>query len=345
MNTVTEQDAYLAAVRAALADLDPAVRDELLEDLPQHLAEVAAEGGSLTDRLGPPEAYAAELRAAVGVPRATGARGLDERVAGTVRAVRARLGVADRRLGPVIGYGRASEFLRLLRPAWWVLRGYLVAMAVTVVTTTEFGLLPRLGGSTIAAVLLLAVCVPASVWLGRRERSFPAWPRRAVAAGGLVLVVFGLAGFVDADRRGNYLDNTQSVSVDPYHYIEDVYVYDENGQLVTGATLYDQDGNPIRLGDLYRCSDAYRTGHDGTSVRDAVRGLDVEPAGYPYCPQFAPYQIAPRPGVRPTLAPAPTTVPAQPTATPDPAVPSPTAEPTVTPVPTPSGAAAPSPTG
>jgi hypothetical protein len=58
---------YAAAVRAALADLDPGERAQLLEDLEGHLAEVAAEtDGPLTDRLGPPEAYGAELRAAYG---------------------------------------------------------------------------------------------------------------------------------------------------------------------------------------------------------------------------------------------------------------------------------------
>ena len=56
---------YAAEVRAQLADLPAVEADVLLEDLEQHLAEVAAEGdGTLVDRLGPPEAYAAELRAA-----------------------------------------------------------------------------------------------------------------------------------------------------------------------------------------------------------------------------------------------------------------------------------------
>src|ERR1700719_3485965 len=56
---------YAATVRAQLADLPATERDALLEDLEQHLGEVAAEGeGSLVDRLGPPEAYAVELRAA-----------------------------------------------------------------------------------------------------------------------------------------------------------------------------------------------------------------------------------------------------------------------------------------
>jgi HAAS len=56
---------YAAAVRAAMADLGAKARAHLLEDLEGHLAEVAAESDvPLTERLGPPESYAAELRAA-----------------------------------------------------------------------------------------------------------------------------------------------------------------------------------------------------------------------------------------------------------------------------------------
>ncbi|MDT4958929.1 MAG: hypothetical protein QOD31_2728, partial [Pseudonocardiales bacterium] len=70
MTTVAtiEIESYYDRVRAALAGLAPEMRDDLLEDLPDHLAEVLAEGdGSLRDRLGEPEAYADELRAAAGV--------------------------------------------------------------------------------------------------------------------------------------------------------------------------------------------------------------------------------------------------------------------------------------
>jgi hypothetical protein len=55
--------AYTAAVRARLADLPAAELDALAA----HLAEVAAESDQpLAERLGPPEVYAAELRAAFG---------------------------------------------------------------------------------------------------------------------------------------------------------------------------------------------------------------------------------------------------------------------------------------
>ena len=56
---------YAAAVRAALGELSAEESADLLEDLESHLAEVAAESDApLRERLGPPEAYAAELRAA-----------------------------------------------------------------------------------------------------------------------------------------------------------------------------------------------------------------------------------------------------------------------------------------
>src|SRR2546425_12132113 len=58
---------YAASVRAALSDLSPEEAEVLLEDLEDHLREVATEvGGPLVERLGPPEQYAQELRAAYG---------------------------------------------------------------------------------------------------------------------------------------------------------------------------------------------------------------------------------------------------------------------------------------
>ncbi|SNS89813.1 hypothetical protein SAMN05421812_102273 [Asanoa hainanensis] len=324
MNAVTEQDAYLEAVRRALSDLDPAVRDELLEDLPEHFAEVAAEGdATLVERLGPPEAYAAELRTAagLGVAATPAARGLDDRISAVVRRARGVVGVADRKTGPLLGYGKASEFLRMLRPGWWVLRGYLVAMAITWLTSNgnEAGLLPRLGGSTLAAALLLAVCLVASIWLGRREPTLSSTPRTGLAIGGVFLVLFGLVVFDKADRYGGGWDTPQSVSGNPYDYVQDVYVYDENGNPLTNVTLYDQGGNPIQLGDPYRCQEAFYQAQAGAPM-------------YPYCPNQRPYVVAPRAGQVSEPQAEPTEGP--PAAGPS-ATPAPTATPTEVPTPTP----------
>ena len=79
MNAQHDPDAvarYAAAVRAAVADLGDEERAQLLDDLEAHLQEVATETGApLTERLGPPEAYAAELRAAYGAPAPQASRG------------------------------------------------------------------------------------------------------------------------------------------------------------------------------------------------------------------------------------------------------------------------------
>ncbi|MGC5306476.1 HAAS signaling domain-containing protein [Micromonospora zamorensis] len=335
--TVTEQEItdYVARVRAALADLPPTQRDELTEDLADHLTEVAAEAeGTLVERLGEPETYAAELRAAAGAA-AGGGRNLDQRVAATVARVRSRLRVIDTRLGPPLGYETATDFLRLLRPGWWVLRGYLAAMLVTVISTGgSFGLLPRFGGELLAGLIMLVGFVLASIWIGRQSARLTRWPRSAVQVGGAVLVVFALAGLVDAEgRRDNdyYYDQT---SVDSqYGQIRDVFVYDSEGRLVENARLFDQNGNPIRLG-YPDC---------GGRIDEYGNPL-LRP--YPYCPEQAPF--GPRaPGA--PLAPAPPTTTPDPSSTPGPtgtATPAgtPTGQPTADGTVTPSDAPTPTPT-
>ncbi|WP_199430362.1 HAAS signaling domain-containing protein [Qaidamihabitans albus] len=65
---------YLARVRTALADLPAAEVDEILDDVRPHLLEIAGELGedagveSMSERIGTPESYAAELRAAGDYP-------------------------------------------------------------------------------------------------------------------------------------------------------------------------------------------------------------------------------------------------------------------------------------
>src|ERR1700736_787596 len=118
---------YAATVRAQLADLPATERDALLEDLEQHLAEVAAEGeGSLGGRLRPPGGYAAELRGAYRAPQPSvpAAETNGEHLVDIVQAAAARIIAAD-------WLRQIAAFLPDLRPAWWVLRGYLAALILT----------------------------------------------------------------------------------------------------------------------------------------------------------------------------------------------------------------------
>ncbi len=61
---------YVVGVRAALADLPPEDVEEFTTGMEADLAERLAEpgDGTLRDRLGEPDAYAAELRSAAGLP-------------------------------------------------------------------------------------------------------------------------------------------------------------------------------------------------------------------------------------------------------------------------------------
>ena len=323
MNSATQDEiaAYVTAVRAALADLPEATREELLEDLPEHLAEIRAEDTvTLTDRLGTPEAYARELRAAAGFvggfpdpPRSSWVT--PDELRDHARRV---LGPVDVRLGPLLGYARASEFLALLRPAWWVLRGYLAAMALAYLlddNSGSLGLLPRVGGSELLALVLLGACVVGSIGLGRRGRRLGPWPRYALYSGTTFLAVFALAGFATADssvRDPGYQD-VSSYDSNPYSSIDDVFVYDADGRLVRDARLFDQNGEPIQLGGG-KCTDP------DTGETRHTRNL-----GYPYCPEYAPFG-SPSPSGRPTPEATPTAEPADP-ATPS-SPPSPGARPT-----------------
>lgn len=185
-------DTYVAAVRAALADLPAGTRDELVRDLPDHLAEVAAEHtGPLDDRLGPPARYAAELRAAAGLPEPRGAVAAPAPVPLPTRL--------NHGLGRLIGYETFGRFAADLRPAWWVLRGSLAEVllaALLIGAWPDAGRLMYLSGPVSVFRYLLAAMAVAlpftlagvlvSVRLGRAR--LDAGQRTVVALVGLVLV-------------------------------------------------------------------------------------------------------------------------------------------------------------
>lgn len=324
--TVTGQEItdYVDRVRAALADLPPGVRDELTEDLPEHLAEVAAEGeGALVDRLGTPEAYAAELRAAAGAEE--GRRPARFHRLAEARAQAAtQLRLLDRQLGPVLGHETVSDFLRPLRPAWWLVRGWLAALLISVMVDGDRpGLLPRPNDNASAGLLLLIGAVVASLWLGRRSAGFTGWPRRLHLLGTAALLLFGFAVLVDVDRNASsdVYSGYEQTSVDRrYERIEDVFVYDQQGRLIRDAQLFDQNGVPIRLG--------------WPNCLDSSGAVPAPRNAYPYCPELAPFGAPASPSIAPpALAPTDSSAP---TATPTPAAPSASApsasaEPTSTP--------------
>lgn len=254
MTTNFEVEEYLDAVRAALADLPPETRDDLLEDLPDHLTEVLAEGGALRERLGDPVEYAAELRAAAGLDTSeTVGRVMSFR--DLARRFGAHLERADLTTGRMFGYRRVSDLGRALQPGWWFLRGWLLAQLVCYAQGTHewTGVVPRYDNSRLVGAVILAVAVVASVAIGRRSLRVGAWPRSLVIVVNLAIAVWALAVLPGDIASGNS-SGPVSFEPNPTDSITDIYVYDSTGKRVDNARLYDQNGNPIQLGNPY-CSD------------------------------------------------------------------------------------------
>jgi hypothetical protein len=248
---------YLAAVEHELADLPSEDRSALLEDLALHLDALAAEDDDrdIAVRLGPPATYAADLRAAAGLP-ARGDRtrpataGLRERLDGLLASpVGRRVVPAARQVGRLLGE---------LRPAWWVLRGYLVVLVPCLHEmdgVSDFPV-PAPADSHLLGALLVLAAVGGSVALGRRRSSRPVG--MLVAALG---VVIAFASFVAWDRsevgRGTTvgavaLPPEQAVGAYPllsrYGPVTDVLPYAADGTPLEDVLLYDQDGRPLQVG-------------------------------------------------------------------------------------------------
>ena len=252
---------YAAAVRAAFADLPGPQRELLLEDLEDHLLEVVAEaGGPLAERLGRPEAYAAELRASARLAAAAGAarpRGAGPWLRETWGARQLRRLWATASTHPA---GRAVlGFLPELRPAWWVVRGYLAVQLVSVALSfLDAGLgglsfpVPQLFGSRVLGLLATAAAVAGSVALGRRGPS----RRGLVALGNLGLSLFAVAMLLELGASEASDDHYHPEVVTTYsgpvsglradgEEISNIFAFDEDGKPLRNVYLVDQDGDPV----------------------------------------------------------------------------------------------------
>ncbi|NUR59190.1 MAG: hypothetical protein HOV87_11035 [Catenulispora sp.] len=270
-----EVAAYAAAVRAELADLPAEAGAELLEDLEDHLREVAAEdAGVLRERLGAPAEYAKELRQAAGLPEPGEGAGATSGASASpggwrmVRhsaeaAVRAAVRRAERWIRSSDVGRQVLDFLPTLRPAWWVFRAWVLVRALEVCTGYgsawhQYALIPKVHDSRTIGFVVLAVAIPVSVYLGRHGLR-GGWLRRLMIAGEAALGLFALAivvnGLANANRdadgagpiaySGVYV--TQPGLSENGSPIKNLFVYDKDGKLVDGALVYDQDGRPVTV--------------------------------------------------------------------------------------------------
>ncbi|MEU4508072.1 hypothetical protein AB0G05_01125 [Nonomuraea wenchangensis] len=303
---------YARAVREVVGDHPD--REELLEDLDDHLAEIAAEspGLPLEDRLGSPATYAEELMAAYG------GRAQSRRARGfRPRAWATRAHAALLRHGP---YRGLAAFLPELRPGWWVLRGYLLAMLL--LSLYGHG---RAVPENLADWAVVAALVTASVWFGRRRGGRPS----ALLAGGLnalaaIALLAGLTavGPLGADpapvahaaapvahphsRVNMLLVGSSSSSIG----VANIRPYAKDGTPLTDVYLYDQDGKPVITDPGSQGFVVDRSCGDPVLNRYPLplkkESFDPEPSA---TPTVSPTTVSPTPTVCPAASPAPTPSP------------------------------------
>jgi hypothetical protein len=258
--TVSNAEAgrYLTAVESRLAALPAGERAELLEDLANHLEELSAEeGSSLTERIGSPEAYAADLLGSLGMVDATVRPGRRDAMAAAIRNSSAAL--ALQRLWSSRAGHEAGEVWSALRPAWWVARAYLAASGLGAISDGGHfpGFpLPGMFGNIPLGVLAVLVAVPVSVRLGRMPAK--GLLRGLLIGGNLALIAY--AGFlVPRIATQRIVSIAYPAPYPPRMYgtgnqtcltngdgqpITNLYPYTADGKL-TQVLLYDQSGHPV----------------------------------------------------------------------------------------------------
>ena len=303
--TVTDArraDRYLDEVRQHLAGIGDDERDELLDDLAAHLHDVAADDPRpLEEVLGPPARFAAEMLASAGLAGE----------AADGRAARlGRLREGGRRVRHHRWARAVVDFLPDLRPAWWVLRGYLIVLGLAALFADgadELSAFPVPSlGSPIVGLVAVGAAVVLSVRLGRSTVAGRSGPSARLVNGvAVVLSLFALA-HVHSGIDDGEADFVDPAYADPWfgvgspfglvrpdgNPITNVYAYDRQGELLSDVLLYDQDGHPLDLGEVVvdpatgeELATDYPVDANGAEVRNAYpldqRALAWDDAGRP----------------------------------------------------------------
>ncbi|KGN33005.1 hypothetical protein N802_15585 [Knoellia sinensis KCTC 19936] len=229
---------YVAGVRAALSDLPVEDVEEFTTGMEADLAERLAEpgDGTLRDRLGDPEVYAAELRSAAGLP---------PRVAGVVGKKHVGERVSDWWAGVSGSVLDALPWLRDLRPVWWAVRGFSLAALPAMMIGAPITWLGLLGAAVSVAAGLLA----------RNGKLTGEWVGPIRVIGNVLAVLLLPFAFILFVERGSYSESAYPDSQPAFgpgiwnngEPVTTLYGYDETGRRIDTVRLYDQHGREIRV--------------------------------------------------------------------------------------------------
>jgi hypothetical protein len=312
---------YLDGVRAALADLPAPEVAEILDDVRAHLADLTAELGgeadvaALTARLGPPSAYAAELRAAAGYPAA------EPKEAGRSRHGLARLAVAAPVAGGLmflLGAGAAEPIFFLVglligalglplvirdgpqvpsvaalpEVRWFVAARPAAGTAPRTITDFVASIQPAwwvvraiaaavlvgavvFSGDEPAVLLLALVAVPVSIWVGHRTRRDRRWLWGVVPLNVLAGLLVLMWPLAAAPSEAY---DSGSVSSYP---VSMPGLWQDSEREIRDIRPVDADGNPLTGVYLFD-QDGRPIDTSGAECVDSVRGIDPgSNAAYP----------------------------------------------------------------
>ena len=349
---------FAAAVRAQLSDLPTDDVDELTDGLEADLTEQAADAGAASPELGDPAAYAAELRAAADLPpRTEPGVGAKRESLGRRLGTRARSWRADAarsiRLSPA--GAQLLDFLLVLRPLWWVLRGW----AVYAVAEFPFGGSPSFFPTDPVRAIFLAAFVTLSVQWGRGLwlpwRWLTGFRTLVSVCAILVLPLLLLSATHQlTSQNSQAYDNsyTSPGLMQNGEQVTNIFAYDADGQPLPDVQLFDQDGQPLGVVDD-PANTPYLSQYDSAGTEHVLVPSQLVPGGsgwnvfplrqvaardinYPFDPlaQLEQADATPFPfaQVQPLVA---SLEPGEPTPSPIPSA-EPTASATDVPVPTPS---------
>ncbi|WP_104200079.1 hypothetical protein [Cryobacterium sp. Y29] len=251
---------FALAVRAALSDLPADDIDDLTDGLEADLTEQAADvddadadAAAPNFELGDPVAYADELRGAAGfsvrgtapIVRVPRLRRLRTRVEGI------RSSTAQRIRSTAAG-AAVLDFLLVLRPLWWVLRGWVVYAVAEIFVGGAISTVPT---NPVRALALAAFVVLSVQWGRGRWLPWRWLPRfRTVVSVCAVLalpLMLNLTAHQAANAQASAYSDDISYSTTGLmqngEQVTNVFAYDADGQPLTDVQLFDQDGRALSV--------------------------------------------------------------------------------------------------
>jgi uncharacterized membrane protein len=223
---------YLDQVATGLAGLPEEDREEVIQDLEAHLAELSDD--TVIEALGTPAEFVAEFRSSAGLD------GEPERIRfPRIRKARQNLDDLGQRLSGLINWP-------VIRPVWIWLRGWVLVSTLALFDGRTFVRfpIPSLGGSTLTGLAMVAVATAASLWLDRARSGFGQGASTLLSAGAAIGLFLSLVNPVYQNVYDSEPYYPGQLTAADGSVIENIYAYDLDG-VPMDVLLYDQIGRPI----------------------------------------------------------------------------------------------------